>query len=159
MEKLKKIMKLLFIVILSFMYSCHHTNSYKDSLNEKIISFYENKKEISNKNIKSLRSNFKGLSKINDIITNANFRDNNGIYIVRLNISHTTSTLLLVNNKNYIILPLEGNSNQILDDFTVKAKNMELYEKKHREDYEKNIIKILEDNNKIINSMTLKPLE
>lgn len=159
MEKLKKNMKLSFIIILSFIYSCHHTNSYKDSVNRKIISFYENKKEISNSNIKSLKSNFKKLSKINNIITNDHFNNNDGIYLVRLNISHTTCNLLLVKNNIYKILPLEGNRDQALNDFAVNAKNMDLYENKYYKYYGEIITKILEDNNKMINSMTLKPLE
>ncbi len=159
MEKLKKIMKLLFIIILSFIYSCNHTNSYKDPLNKKIISFYDSKKEISNNHIKSLKRNFKELTKIKSIITNADFNNNDGIYVVCLNISHTTCNLLLVKNNTYKILSLEGNGDQVFNDFIINAKNMDLYENKYNKDYREIITKILEDNNKMINSMTLKPLE
>ncbi|KIC62792.1 hypothetical protein [Chryseobacterium taiwanense] len=159
MEKLKKIMKLLFVITLSFIYSCNHTNSYKDSLNEKIILFYDSKKEINNNHIKSLKSNFKELSEIKNIITNADFNNNDGIYVLRLNISHTTCNLLLVKNNTYKILPLEGNRDQVINDFTVNARNMDLYEYKYYKNYEEIITKILEDNNKMVNSITLKPLK
>lgn len=159
MEKLKKIMKLTFIMMLSFMYSCHQINSNKGSVNEKIISFYESRKEISKYNIKSLKSNFKDFSNIKNIVTHADFADNDGIYLVRLNISHTSCNLLLVKNNIYKILSLEGNKDLVFNDFIVNAKNMDLYENKYSKDYGEIITKILEDNNKMINSMTLKPLK
>jgi hypothetical protein len=160
MEKLiKKIMKSTLILVLTLILSCHNTNPYKDSVNDKIISFYENKKEISNSNIKSLKSNFKELSSITNIITHNDFNNNDGIYLVRLNISHTTCNLLLVKNNNYKILSIDGNIDQVLSNFTMNAKSMDLYEVIYYKNYQEIITKILNDNNEMVNSMTLKPLE
>lgn len=128
-------------------------------MNDLIISFYENKKEISHSNITSLKNNFKELSNITDITTNAHLNNKDGIYLVRLNISHTTCNVLLVKNNTYKILSLEGNRDQVLSDFVTTAKKMNLYERKYYRNYKEIIFKILKDNDKMIHSMTLKPLE
>ena len=160
MEKLiKKTMKSTLILILTLILSCQTTAQDKDSINDIIISFYENKKEISNSNIKNLKSNFNELSNITNIITNAGFDNSNGIYLVRLNISHTTCNVLLSKDNNHKILSINGNIDQVLSDFTKIAKNMNLYEEIHYKSYKEIITRILNDNNEMVNSMTLKPLD
>lgn len=159
MEKLvtKIIKKTILVFILGLIYSCH-TKVNKNSIADTIITFYENKKEISKTNVKNLKNDFEGLTHITGILNNEKFNYNDGVYLVRLNISHTTSAILLMKRNNYKIISLTGDTQKIIDSLIKDMKIMELYNENDKEKYIRIISETVDDNNRVLEKQTLLPL-
>lgn len=149
-------MKLTTLFLLFFTITCSSQTVFKSITND-IVDFYIIKNELDKDNKQQILNNFKGLVTIKNLINNDNFKCcKNGIYEISLNISHTSTNLLILNNNHYNILSVDDDFANVFNKLSSILRKDSLVNKEQTIRYLERLVQIVEDNRNIKKNNTLE---
>lgn len=152
-----KSMKLTIILLLFVSCTSIKSQTLQKSLENDILDTFIISHQIEKSNKQKILNNFNGLVTITDL-NNSSYLFNNekGIYKVSLNITHTTSLILLYENNNIIILDFDNKFNDSFLKILNYIKSDEDITKEMTIKYLERIFIIIEENRQIKNRNILE---
>ena len=150
-------MKLTIILLLFVSCTSIKSQTLQKSLENDILDTFIISHQIEKSNKQKILNNFNGLVTITDL-NNSSYLFNNekGIYKVSLNITHTTSLILLYENNNIIILDFDNKFNDSFLKILNYIKSDEDITKEMTIKYLERIFIIIEENRQIKNRNILE---
>ena len=151
-------MKSITILLLIFTVTCNSQTEFK-SISNDIVDFYIVKNEVDKESKQKILDNFKGLVTIKNLVSNDNFKCcKAGVYKVSLNISHTSTNLLILNKNNYNILSIDDDFTNVFNKLSTVLRNNTLINKEQTIKCLESLVKIAEENRNMKKNNTLEDI-
>lgn len=149
-------MKPITFFLLFFTIICSSQTEFK-SISNDIVDFYISKNELSKEERETTLVNFKGLITIKNLKTNEFFKCcKDGVYMVSLNISHTSTNLLILKKNHYTILSIDDDFPNTFNKLSSFIRNDALTNKEQAVKQLEWLVKTAEDNRSIKKNNTVE---